>query len=140
MSEQTEQLQQMVEGLRDRVRMLERLVDETAERQALHGRPRYMIWVELLEELPAGGTADVQLIYRAATSASGGDGYEWRDKWIMEDVLATPLMPGGTCIPAETDEDPTKVCVAWFPLDEEYYVVGAETCPTTECSSGSSSS
>ena len=116
--------------LRQRVAALERQVDQTAERQAVFGRPRYLIWGEMSEKLVAGGSADVQLI------ANTGDG--WADKQLMEDVMASPLMPSGTCLKG-TVGSPMTVCVAWFPLDEEYYIIGAATCPTTACTDDSSS-
>ncbi len=136
MGEQTERLKLEVAALADRVRWLEKQMDQTAERQAQFGRPRYLIWGTLQETLLAGGAADVQLKARDLTEESG-----WANKWVMEDVLAPPVQPAGTCIPATTGDDnhPTWVCVAWFPLDEEYYVIGAETCPTTDCPSGSDS-
>lgn len=132
MSERIERMAQELAALRDQVRILERDMERTAERQAQFGRPRYMIWGTLLDTLFAGFSADVQL--KAWTETSPGV-FEWVDRWIMEDVLAPPVMPPETCIPQtnpETDE-PTWVLVAWFPLDEQYYVVGAEICPTTDC-------
>lgn len=138
MSERDEKLGQKMSELTDRIRMLERQMDETAERQAQFGRPRYSIWGRLEEELPAGGAADVQLMAREETSPGV---FEWVEKWIMEDVLAPPVMPEGTCIPAisPTTEEPTWVSVGWYPLCQEYYATMAEICPSTDCASGSSS-
>lgn len=137
MSEQTERLKQDLATLTERVRWLEQQMDQTAERQAQFGRPRYLIWGTLEEVLVAGGSADVQLKAKDPTEPSG-----WKDWLIMEDVLAPPVMPDDTCIPATTGDDnhATWVCVAWFPLDEEYFVIGAEICPTTDCPDTSSSS
>lgn len=124
-----ERLRGEMRTLADRVQALERQLDQTAERQAQFGRPRYMMWGRLEEKLMASGAADVQLI------GKNGDG--WTDKALMEDVLASPLMPSGTCLKG-TVGTPLLVCVAWFPLDEEYYIIGAVTCPTTDCTDTSS--
>jgi hypothetical protein len=134
-----ERLRAEIRTLADRVRTLETQMDLTAERQAQFGRPRYLIWGKLEETLNWNGSADVQLMAREETSPGV---WEWVEKWIMEDVLAPPVIPEGTCIPgiSPTTGEPTWVVVAWFPLDEEYFVIGAETCPSTDCDSDSSSS
>ena len=137
MSDRLERMAQVMEAMGQEIAWLKRQMDETAERQATFGRPRYLIWGQLEGELPAGGSQDVQLRAREQTSPGV---WEWVDKLLMEDVLAPPLMPEGTCLPATVGDHATWVCVAWFPLDEEYYVIGAEICPTTDCASGSSSS
>lgn len=127
MSEHTERLKQDLATLTERVRWLEQQMDQTAERQAQFGRPRYLIWGILLETLKGGGAADVQLWARDKLG-------QWTKKQVMEDVLAPPVLAIGSCLLKTT-----WVCVAWFPLDQEYYVIGAATCPTTECGDDSSS-
>lgn len=126
MSERIERMAQELASLWDRLRILERDMDRTAERQAQFGRPRYMMWGTLLDDLPAGGAADVQL--KARNSAGS-----WETKQTLEDCLAAPIQPSGSCLPQGT-----TVAVGWFPLDQEYYVIGGATCPD-ECAGDSSS-
>jgi hypothetical protein len=119
-------LQTQVKQLQQELAMLRVQLDNSAERPAVFGRNRHSLWGVLVDELPAGGAADVELKRRDAVG-------QWETLWTMEDVLAPPIMPAGTCLPVGT-----WVRVTWFPADQECFVTGAETCPR-DCSDSSSS-
>jgi len=120
-------LQTQVKQLQREVASLRVQLDSSAKRPAVFGRQRQSVWGVLLDDLPAGGSADVSIRRRQADGS-------WETLWTMEDVLAPPIMPSGTCILKSA-----WVRVTWSPIDEEAFVTGAETCPGT-CPSDSSSS
>ena len=100
-------------------------VQTSANRPAVFGRQRESLWGTLLDDLVAGGSADVALKRRTSVGT-------WETLWTMEDVLAPPIQPSGTYFP-----EGTWVRVTWFPADQECFVTGAATCPTDVSDSSS---